>query len=60
MKSARRYRALAEHYRLASRATKNKLARHQLEALEHSYRVLAQSAAVLERSVKVTKKLERK
>jgi hypothetical protein len=60
METAQRYRALAEHYRQAKRATKNKLARHQLETLERSYRVLAASAVVLERSVKVPKEMQRK
>ena len=60
MKATRKYSALAEHYRQAKRATKNKLARHQLETLELSYRVLAKSSVELKRSVKISKALQSK
>jgi hypothetical protein len=57
MQKAKQYLELAEHYRSARLDTKGRAARHLLETVEHSYRVLAESMAVLRRSRKVQKGL---
>jgi hypothetical protein len=57
MQTAKQYLALAEGYRSAKLDTKSPTARYHLETLEQSYRVLAESTAVLNRSRKVQKAL---
>jgi hypothetical protein len=49
--------ALAEHYGRAKSDTSDQKNYFQLEILERSYRVLADSAAVLEQSTMVRQKL---
>jgi hypothetical protein len=52
MKTAQEYLKLADHYRQAADETSGN-ARFQLEALAHSYSILAESIRVLERSERV-------
>ena len=57
MQTTKEYLALAEGCRSAKLDTKDRTARNHLETLEQSYRVLAESTAVLNRSRKVQKAL---
>jgi hypothetical protein len=57
MQTAKEYLALAERCRSAKLDTRERTARYYLETLERSYRVLAESTAVLNRSRKVQKAL---
>jgi predicted nucleic acid binding AN1-type Zn finger protein len=55
MQTAKEYLALAERCRSAKLDTRDRTARYHLETLERSYRMLAESTAVLNRSRKVQK-----
>jgi hypothetical protein len=54
---AQRYAQLADCCRVASQEALIPSDRYLLERLEHTYRVLAPSCAVLERSLKLQQKL---
>jgi hypothetical protein len=54
-----RYAELAEYYRRTKLQARDDFSRHLLQTLEETYRVLAEGAALLERSPKVQNRPEK-
>jgi len=59
MKTSVEYLALSKRYRTARLGTRDAVARHQLEALERSYFLLAEGTQLLARSNAVREAIEK-